>query len=146
MTLKDMHNNIKQVVGLWPQLVTETAEGTPGDDGVADLKGFHAAECVFMLGEEGGTETWSDTVKIKLEIHESDAATSGFAAAASASLIGEVAEIEVKTNAEKECFTIGYKGTKRYIKPVFKLTGTFTDGTYMSSATILGLPQKASTR
>ncbi len=139
MVLKDMNSNIKPVVGLFPSLVKTTAESTPAT--AIDLKGYHSATCVFDLGAEGATETWSDSVKIKLEIHESDASDSGFAAADSADLLGEHDEIVVKTNFEKKVYTIGYIGKKRYIKPVFKLTGTFTDGTMMASSVILGHAQ-----
>lgn len=136
--LFDLHSLIKVIVSLYPQTVQTTAEGTGA---AVDTKGFHEVEALYSVGAAG--DTWSSSVKVKLELHESDASGSGFAAAADTDLIGPIAEWEIKTGKEKLTWKIGYKGSKRYVKPVFKLTGTHTVGTILSSSVLLGKPDLA---
>lgn len=114
--MHDLKNNISLVQALAPVVCTadKTATGI-------DLAGFKTAVVVLNMGviTDG---TWA------LEVQESDAASSGFAAVAAADLIG-TEPTGLTTGAGSggsTVYTIGYKGSKRYIRTVLSQSAAGT--------------------
>lgn len=97
-----------------------------------DLRGYEDAVIQFHLGDSA--DTLSGTNKIELEIEESDD-NSNWTDVANADLTnyvtatnpGTVALIDAPTE-DQAVFTVGYKGTKRYIRGVVNYSGTHSTG------------------
>jgi hypothetical protein len=98
-----------------------------------DLQNCDDAVLLFHVGDSG--DTLSGSVKIELEVQESDD-DSTYTAVANADLtnyvtgtnVGTVAVIDAPSE-DSNVFAVGYKGTKRYIRGVANVTGTHTNGT-----------------
>lgn len=115
--LRDGKNGLKFVETVAPQAVTGDATGT----GV-DLKDFDS--CTLFAHGDG---TFVGTVKIQ----ESDASGSGYADAAAADVIGTQ---DVAVDTTDAVRTLGYIGSKRYVRAVF----THTTNGDISGAFALG--------
>jgi len=101
MASKDLKNNIDIIPSIVPAAVGATTTNGTG----IDLKGFDAATAVVTVGALAvGTFT----------IEESDAQGSGFSAAAAGDVIGSQGVAVVQS----EAVTLGYVGSKRYIRVV----------------------------
>lgn len=133
MNMQDLHNNILPEVSIYPQTLTTTLEATAG----CDLAGFREAEVLFEVGAAG--DTWSSSVKVKLEVWECDTLTGTYTKADDDDLLGAPAEWETKTAHEKLSWSIGYIGKKQFIKAYVKLTGTHSTGTIFGATIIKGL-------
>lgn len=139
MATRDLHNNIKTVTSLVPATRTADANGT----GV-DTSGFESVEAVVALGQSG--DTLSGSVKLDLELEESDD-DSTYTDVALADMIGGVSAgnfgtIDAATEDEK-IYRVGYRGRKKYVRPVLNFTGTHTNGIPCAAMVILGNPRHA---
>lgn len=105
-SIADLKNNIEVTPSILPQTIgVATVNGT----GI-DMLGYGSATllCTATVGSVAGT----------VKIQESDASGSGFADAASDDVIGVNGLAVVEDNV----VTLGYVGTKRYLRAVY--TGT----------------------
>lgn len=139
MASKQINFRQARVQSLAPASRTADANGT----GV-DLQGYEGAEIVFDVGAEG--VTLSGTDKIALEVEESDD-NSTFTDVAAADLIGEESAGVVKTldeNAEAPAiYSVGYIGSKRYVRAVVNYSGTHGTGTVIAAHVVKGAKRHA---
>lgn len=135
--MRDLHNILD------PDMSVETATITADTNGTGiDLQGFEGAEVVAFVGQSG--DTLSSSVKIELEVEESDD-NSTYSDVADADLLGSVdgtndgtyAVIDAATEDET-VYRVGYIGSKRYIRAVVNVTGTHTNGTPIGIGVIKG--------
>lgn len=124
MIISDLKNNVK----ITPTItgVTVGAATTTGDP--IDTAGFGSVTVTLESGL---------LVVGTLSIHESDVSGSGFAAAAAADVIGTQGEAAVIDGV----ITLGYVGSKRYVKAVV----VTTTGGIITSNVVLGNPDLAPT-
>lgn len=125
--MKDIHN----VMSIGTSLKAANRTADANGSGV-DLQGYEAAEVVANVGLSG--DTLSGSVKIALELEESDD-NSVFTDVADADMIGETGagsgEFALIDDAAEDetTYKVGYLGSKRYIRVVWNITGTHTNGT-----------------
>ena len=115
----DNFSTHKVVLAEVPAAITGTATSD-----TIDLLGFNSVTCYVAFGADttppDGSNYWTCT------IHESDAASSGFAAAAAGDVIGNTANAFGVVNSgddDNAIYALGYKGTKRYLRIVVTETG-----------------------
>lgn len=131
--MRDQSREISVAQSIAPGVKTTTQTGT----GV-DLQGYDSATVVVTTG------TLTDgTYAITLE--ESDASGSGYAAVAAADTVdgdgdGTILPTLAATD-DNVTVEIGYKGTKRYIRPVVTLAG-ITSGGALAAIVIRGHKRK----
>jgi len=110
--MRDIANNIEVVASVVPAVITST----PTPPTATDLRGFNSAMVVFAVGAADVANA-DETYLPGLE--ESDTLGSGFTAVDSGDLDGAVTTLLLNTVRK-----IGYKGTKRYIRPIITIAGT----------------------
>lgn len=128
--IKDLLSNvsISQVVECDLVAPTVDANGT----GV-DMTGYD--RCTFLVDLGESNDTLSGSVKIELEVEESDD-DSTYTDVADADL----SDVVTGTNTgcfgvidaaaeDAAIFSTTYKGTSRYVRPVINVSGTHTNGT-----------------
>lgn len=105
-----------------------------------DMKGYDEVMFLVNIGESG--DTLSASVKIELEVEESDD-NSTFTDVADADLVNYVAGTNdgcfgvIDAAAEDDAiFITAYRGDARYVRVVLNLTGTHSNGTPISVTTI----------
>ncbi len=128
--MSDLYNNLLVKATVPLALRTATVTGT-GVDRNEDGKGFQSCLIVIPTGTiTDGTHT--------IEVQDSDAAGSGYAAVADACLQG--AEPAIAAADDDKVYEIGYTGTKRYVRVVGTLAGTTTGGVW-GALVVLGDPR-----
>lgn len=102
-----------------------------------DLAGFNACNIAVLVGESG--DTLSGSVKIELELQESDD-DSTYTACADSDVTNAVTGTNTGTFAviddaaeDDATYQTKYLGNKQYLKVVANLTGTHTNGTPIGS-------------
>lgn len=134
-------DNFKTVTAQIPVTLT-------GDSSISaiDTQGYDQVVILFHVGDSG--DTLSGSVKIELEVQHGDTSTT--AACANADLDATVTGTNTGTVAlidapAEDSLTVvaEYRGGKRWIKPVFNLTGTHTNGTRVACTVLLGKPRVA---
>lgn len=141
MVTRDIVSNIAVSPAMNPATLTADADGL----GI-DLREYGSAMFAVNVGESG--DTLSGSVKIELEVEESDddstytdVADSDLDTAVDGTNDGTFAVIDA--DAEDDAvYTVGYKGTSRYVRIVVNLTGTHTNGTPIGAVAILGHPHQ----
>ena len=122
--MRDLKNNLQTVTSLAPVARNASANGA----GV-DLQGFDAAMISFVVGAiTDGTHVPS--------IEESSD-NSAFTAVAAIDLIGTLGNLAASTNQ-----SIGYRGSRRYIRAVSTVSGATTGGIY-AAAVLRSRPSQA---
>jgi len=125
---KDLENNLKVEQKLDPAVLTasETALAS------FDVQNYGSLMFLALVGQSG--DTLSGSVYAELELEHSDD-DSTFEACADADLSEAVTGTNTGTFAkiddpaeDEAVFKVGYKGHKRYVRPVVRLTGTHTNG------------------
>lgn len=112
----DLHNTIKCVVALAPQTQTNSDTAIVGE--IIDMAGFDTCELVILTG----TLTDADaTFALTLE-HGDDSGLSDTAVPAAGDLIGTTAACAFTFADDKKTKKVGYRGTKRYIRPTITPT------------------------
>jgi hypothetical protein len=126
--LHDLENLIGKTKCLTPQVVTDDQDGAS-----IDLLEYRQATFYAMIGVSG--DTLSGSVKIELELEDSDD-DSSFSDCADADLSNAVAGTNdgcwglIDDPAEDDAvFSVTYKGSARYVRPVVNVTGTHSNGT-----------------
>jgi len=138
---KHFTDNFKTIAAVIPQNLTSDSAAS-----AVDTLGYDQVVIQFHVGNSA--DTLSGTVKIQLEVQ--DGATSSTTACADADLdatvtgtnTGTVAVIDAP-NEDSLTVTAEYRGGKLYVKPVFNLTGTHTNGTPCACTVLLGNPRVA---
>lgn len=126
--IRDFLNRFKVTQVVDPAVVTADVDG----DSV-DMLGYGWCTFLALVGESG--DTLSGSVKIELEVEESDD-DSTFTDVADADLQNYVAGTNdgcfavVDAAAEDDAvYKATYKGSSRYVRPVINVSGTHTNGT-----------------
>lgn len=120
--MRDFHNPISVVNALNGATI---ATNTNTDGPTVDLQGFDSCELIAR------SSAWTDGA-YALQVLESDASGSGFAAAPAASVLGGSPSIGAANTVAK----IGYIGTKRYVRLRIVSTAT-TSGAHLSGTAAL---------
>lgn len=135
--MKDLYSNLSISQAVNPSVHTADANGAS-----VDMQGFNSLMFVANIGASG--DTLSGSVFIEIEIEESTD-DSVFTDVANADLQNTVTGTNVGTiclvddAAEDDAvYMTGYKGNKRYVRPVVNVTGTHTNGTPISITAIRG--------
>lgn len=129
---QDLQNRVKVVKAIDPIVGNNTTEGTGL---TVDTKGYESAVLVFHIGVSG--DTLSGSVKMLPSVEESDD-DSTWTAVAATDLIGSTLALIDDAAEDAVVQEAGYRGTKRYIRPLITFTGTHTNGTPISAVAILG--------
>lgn len=116
-------------------IVTSTATGT----GV-DLREHNAATVLFIFGESN--DTLSGSVYVTPTLEESDTLGSGYTTVAAADMSGTLSVVDAAAE-DSTVQVVGYMGTKRYVRAVFTLTGTHTNGIPVSAYVVRELDRHA---
>lgn len=132
--MKDMHKNIKTV-----NVIAPIAVGTSGIAGgqlsaFIDRRGFESVEFTFHAGGSGAT---TDT--LTPIVYEGTTTGGTFTSVADGDLIGD--ETPLTLIAAGQAKSIGYRGTKRYLK--LRLYGTGTATALVAATAHLGHPHNA---
>ena len=133
MATRDLYSDIK-VVNARDYDVISTSGTENGE--VIDLKGFES--CIFVIHNC----VPADTGTLAVEVQESDASDSGWAAVADKDLIGSESDLGFAahaTNNDNGVSKIGYIGEKRYVRLNFD-TGTATSA--VVAVAIMGHPHE----
>lgn len=131
MLQKKDFGNDAPLLGLIPAVIT--ADGTGA---TCDLIGHDACQISWNVGNSA--DTLSSTVYIELEVQTSDDDSTWVAAAdadVSTTVTGTNTGTRAKIDAPAEdsaLFTAAYLGRERYVRGVFNLTGTHTNGCAVS--------------
>src|SRR3954454_24310112 len=120
--MRDFHNPISVVNALNGATI---ATNTNTDGPTVDLQGYDSCELIAR------TRAWTDGA-YALQVLESDASGSGFAAAPASSVLGGSPSI----GAANTLARLGYVGTKRYIRLRIVSTAT-TTGAALSAIAVL---------
>ncbi len=110
----DQYNDLKVTQVFDPAVPSTTTAGNAG--AVVDLQGFKSATIAINYG------SWTTTgASFTVTLQESDTSTSGFTDVVDGDLLGTEAGASVVAGAtpnDDVCKKLGYKGMKRYIKPI----------------------------
>ena len=130
--MADLYSNVLNKETLTIAARTDGTVAGTAVDREEDSSGFESAVIVVHTGTiTDGTHT--------IEIQDSDASGSGFAAVADSYLQGS--EPAIVAADDNKVFEIGYLGPKRYVKAVVVTTGATTGGVF-GATVILGNPQR----
>ena len=122
---KDIFNAVKKEQILDPAVATATVTSS-----ACDLQNYESADFSVSFGESG--DTLSGTVKWDCKLTECDTEGGSYTDVAAADIIGASSNAFGLVDAaadDDEIYTLGYKGTKQFIKVVVTGTGTHTNGT-----------------
>lgn len=145
--MRDLHSNVKAVEAL--RAATRTADVNGAD---VNLAGYEACEFVASIGQSG--DTLSGSVYATIEMEEADDNGSGSAGSytdvAAADIIGgngattngEAVRIDATTE-DRQVYRFGYIGQKKFVRVVYNVTGTHTNGTPVAICAVLGKPRHA---
>jgi hypothetical protein len=138
MANRDLVHNLKPTIMLAPVVRTSTVLSA-----AADLQGHQSAMVAFDIGAFG--DAASATVFFEAELQECDTSGGSYTAVADTDLlfpgvlaarVGTVAASGVffqsKTTAAADLtglYTVGYRGSKRFLKVNVRVTGTNSTGT-----------------
>lgn len=134
--LRDLYNSTDAVQSLASATRTADADGT----GV-DLALHSAALVVFDFGTSGDTLSGSVYIEGKLEESDDD---STYTAVDSADILGTLPTVD-DPSEDDTVHTVGYIGDKRYVRAVFDLTGTHTNGIPCSATIVRAFPRYGQT-
>ncbi|MGP0566293.1 MULTISPECIES: hypothetical protein [unclassified Nitrospina] len=126
--MRDMKSNVDAVNSLAPAAYTASSNGS----GV-DLQGYDAAMVVFSAGAADTTDT-DEVYTPKVEESDDDVT---YTAVAAGDLEGALADLSANSIQG-----VGYKGSKRYIRAVFTITGT-TPSIQAAGTVLRGHPAQA---
>lgn len=141
---KDLVNNVKITTGLVP--ATRTADTLSS---ACDRQGYQSVAILFHIGAIG--DTASGSVYAEAELQESDDNSTytpvanadllfkAGRSAASGSAVGTFFQSKTTGAADtgSATYIVGYRGTKRYLKVNYNVTGTHTNGTPVAVTFVL---------
>lgn len=124
--MRDLYSNIRVTAALAPAVQSTSVDGS-----VIDVKGYNRLAFAVNTGAVVGAGDFS------VKLQESDASGSGFADVAAA----QVDSNAPATLAANSAYKLGYRGNKRYVKPVLTKAG----GTSIAAGIVAILGDPAST-
>lgn len=137
MVTREHFSDIGYAQALAPASRTADANGT-----TVDTQGFGSATVAFNVGASG--ITLSGANKIELEVEESDdgstwadVADEHLTVYESGTNPGTVKVLDATTDVN-QTYASGYKGYKRYIRPVLNYSGTHGAGTLIGAVVTKG--------
>jgi hypothetical protein len=135
---RDLKNNIAIVQLLAPQVINNTDTKSS----LLDTRGFESAIMIVNLGDFTGVDADSTFTPI---LQESDTTVDGdFTSVAAADIEGAFTLVDA-TNEDSVVQSVGYKGTKRYIRVLLDFV-TGTGGITSAPVSVTGLLGHASYR
>ncbi len=144
--MRDMHSNMKVVEAL--RAATRTADANGLD---VNVQGYESVELVVAVGLSG--DTLAAGLNISIELEESDdngsGAPAGYTDVAATDIVGgnggaSGQAILVNDPAEDETvYRFGYIGTKKWVRVVYNITGTHTNGCPCAVVAVLMNPRHA---
>lgn len=144
MAYRDLNSDLKFVKLLDPATITADANSAS-----VDTREHDSAVLVAQVGESG--DTLSGSVKLEVEVEESDdnsawtdVADADLDAPVTGTNTGTIAVIDAAAE-DDVVVPVGYRGSKRYVRVVFNLTGTHTNGTPVSAMAVLGHAHRSPT-
>lgn len=144
---KDTLHNIKRVVALPP--ATRTADANGAD---CDRSGYHAVGVSVNVGNSG--DVLAPALNISLELQHANDNGSGAAGtyepvpeeqmlgAVSGTLVGQFALIDAPAE-DSAVFACAYLGGRKWVRVVYNITGTHTNGTPVAAQYDLATPMHA---
>jgi hypothetical protein len=126
MPNRDNYTRIKLASTKMPVLINSSTNGA-----YVDTRMMDAATMIAFVGASTGTPTTANKLTITIQ-ESSSTAASGFAAVAAADLLGEISGTTIGAFAVldgaadlSKIYSVGYIGSKRYIRVKYTETGTF---------------------
>jgi hypothetical protein len=143
---RDLYSNCKVVQSVDAKVYTADENGVTVDRGAS---GGYAGNPMFVANFGISGDTLSGSVFVDIELEESDDG-SVWTDVADKDIQGKQlglpagTVIRVDDPAEDETtYRFGYKGGKRYVRPVMNFTGTHTNGIEISIDAVLPAPLRA---
>jgi hypothetical protein len=110
MASRDLHNNIKRVLGLAPVVVTDnTAQNTA----IIDTAGYESCEFIILTGTLADADA---TFAVTLTAGDDSGLSDGAAVTSATDLLGTLAAASFTFADDSTTKRIGYRGSKRYVK------------------------------
>lgn len=135
--IRDMYSNVKVTKCLVSATRTADANGSS-----VDTRDYDSLVFVANVGASG--DTLSGSVKAELELEESDD-DSTFTDVADADMHKVVTGTNTgcwalidASGEDSSVYMTGYRGKKRYVRPVYNITGTHTNGMPVGIVAIQG--------
>lgn len=141
MNMHELHNNLKESVGLAPVAAAST-DNTAQTTAIVDMKGYHSVEWYIITGTLADADaTFAVTVTAGDAVDSESAPTSitDSAAAATECLIGTLADASFTFAADGVVKKIGYTPAKGAGKRFARLTVTPSNNTGNFPVAILAL-------
>lgn len=132
--MHSLYDNVSVVSSILPIVGNDDTEGT--GTGV-DLKGYESAVAIAHIGVSG--DTLSGTVLLTPTLEESNDNIT-FTAVAAADMEGAFTVVDA-ADEDAVVQSVGYKGSKRYLRVLVDFTGTHTTGTPISAVIVRGVPR-----
>lgn len=131
--MRDLYHNVLVSQHLNPVVSTTVKTST-----TIDLQGYNAANIIFSIGL--AADTLSGSVYWTLKLQHSDDDIS-YADVAITDLNSPSLTVVVNSAVtDKNAYSFGYQGAKRYLKAVATPTGTHTLGTPIAIVAVRGTP------
>jgi hypothetical protein len=120
--MRDMYHNVLVSQHLSPIVATSAKTSTS-----IDLQGYNSINVIFNIGLAG--DTLSGTVYWTIKLQHSDDDTT-YSDLSLSDLNSPYLTIAIDSSAkDRNCYSFGYQGAKRYLKALATPTGTHTNGT-----------------
>lgn len=136
--MRDLVSDIHPVRVLSPQAARTDNTAIIGQ--VVDGFGFDSVSYLLNIGANTDVDATFD-----VQIEESDAAVSGFAAVADSDLIGTETASSFTFDDDNELRKIGYRGSKRFTRLAVTPSGNDSGNIFVSAVAVLGHPRSAPT-
>lgn len=138
MAKRDLYDNIGTVLLREP--VASTDDSADLYTSILDTAGFESAVISMLIGVQTGATTSHGVLCV---LQESDTVVgTDFTAVASTDIHGAFTLVD-STSEDSVVQTVGYMGSKRYIRVKIDFTGTDITGSYIAALGILGHPHVA---
>jgi hypothetical protein len=125
--LRDLVSNLKKVSSLVPAVRNSDTNGA-----AIDTQGYGSAAVLVHFGDSADTLSGTNKIEVEMEHSDdnsswSDCADADLSTSVVATNTGTMALIDAPAE-DQTAIMVGYKGSKRYIRPVLNFSGTHTTG------------------
>lgn len=125
--MKELKTIIEQ--GIACQLATETVTG-----GAIDLADCNGAVVAFNVGSS--LDELGSAVNIVAGLTECATASGSYTAVSASDMIAPAGGLTITSGGTT--IAVGYRGSKRFIKPTLTFSGTHSSGTYVGADVVKG--------
>lgn len=129
--MRDLYHNILSTQVLSPAVAT-----TVKTSSTIDLQGHNSASVLFSIGQSGDTLSGSVLWTLKMQHSDDDSSYSDVTAADVSN--GTTAIVINDGTLDETVYSMGYIGSKRYLKGIATPTGTHTNGTPIGMIALRG--------